>query len=76
MLIVLLGRLPGIILSSYLGANIETFGVQWVFILIGAMLLVALAGNWVRQRIEKRVLVTAQAVEVETQSPSIPDPQA
>lgn len=68
MVIVLLGRLPGIILSSYLGANIESFGVQWIFVLIGAMLLVALAGNWLRQRVEKRVLVSAQALE--TQEPS------
>ena len=56
MLIVLLGRLPGIILSTYLGANFEAFGLQWVFILIGAMLLVSLFGNWIRLRVEKRAL--------------------
>ncbi len=61
MLLVLLGRAPGIILSSILGANLETFGVQWVFILIGAMLLVALFGNWLRQRVERRALLAAQA---------------
>lgn len=65
MLIVLLGRTPGIILSSYLGANFEAFGMQWVFILIGAMLLISLAGNWLRQRIEKRVYLDAQVVENE-----------
>jgi uncharacterized membrane protein YdjX (TVP38/TMEM64 family) len=65
MLLVLVGRLPGIILSSILGANIETFGVQWVFILIGAMLLVAALGNWVRQRVERRALLAAQTVEGE-----------
>ncbi len=59
MLIVLLGRTPGILLSSYLGANFEAFGVQWVFILIGAMLLISLAGNWLRQRVEKRALQDA-----------------
>lgn len=75
MLIVLIGRLPGIILSSYLGANIEAFGAQWIVILIGAMLLVALAGNWLRQRVEKRAFLDAQVVESETPSTSIPDPQ-
>jgi uncharacterized membrane protein YdjX (TVP38/TMEM64 family) len=59
MLLVLLGRTPGIILSSYLGANFEAFGVQWVFVLIGAMLLISLAGNWLRQRVEKRALQDA-----------------
>lgn len=63
MLLVLLGRTPGIILSSILGANIDTFGVQWVFILIGAMLVVALLGNWVRQRVEKRALLASQHAE-------------
>jgi uncharacterized membrane protein YdjX (TVP38/TMEM64 family) len=71
MLIVLLGRLPGILLSSYLGDNIERFGVQWVFILIGAMLLVALAGNWVRRRIEQRTLQAISPVEQE--GVSVPD---
>ena len=66
MLIVILGRTPGIILSSYLGANIEAFGVQWVFILIGAMLVVSLAGNWLRQRIEKRALIASQSAENES----------
>jgi len=61
MLLVLFGRLPGIILSSYLGDNIEKFGAQWIFILIAAMLLISLAGNWVRQRIEKRTLTTVSA---------------
>jgi uncharacterized membrane protein YdjX (TVP38/TMEM64 family) len=56
MLIVVLGRTPGIILSSYLGANLEAFGAQWIVILIGAMLLIALAGNWLRQWVEKRTL--------------------
>jgi uncharacterized membrane protein YdjX (TVP38/TMEM64 family) len=70
MVIVLLGRLPGIILSSYLGANIEAFGVQWIFVLIGAMLVIALAGNWVRQRVEKRALLDAQSVENESIQPS------
>ncbi len=65
MLIVLLGRTPGIILSSVIGANVETFGAQWIFILIGAMLLVSLAGNWLRQRIENRALVAAQAIELD-----------
>lgn len=71
MLIVLLGRLPGIVLSSYLGDNIEKFGVEWVFILIGAMLVIALAGNWLRQRVEKRALAAAQNLEPEIVS--IPD---
>jgi len=75
MLIVLIGRLPGIILSSYLGANIEAFGVQWVFILIGAMLVISLAGNWLRQRVEKRALVTAQSAETENPGASISDAQ-
>ncbi len=57
MLIVLLGRLPGILLSSFLGENIETFGAQWIFVLIGAMLVIALLGNWVRQRVEQRARV-------------------
>ncbi len=65
MFIVLIGRLPGILLSSFLGANIEAFGVQWIFILIGAMLVVSLLGNWVRQRVEKRALNAAQQVENE-----------
>jgi|SRR5581483_1663217 uncharacterized membrane protein YdjX (TVP38/TMEM64 family) len=65
MLIVLLGRTPGIILSSIVGANVETFGAQWIFILIGVMLVISLAGNWLRQRVEKRALVAAQTVEVE-----------
>lgn len=73
MLLVLVGRLPGIILSSYLGANIETFGVQWIFILIGAMLLVSLAGNWVRGRVEKRALETAEQLEPEPAIVSISD---
>ena len=62
MLLVLFGRLPGIILSSILGANIETFGAQWIAILIGAMLLLALAGNWLRQRVEKRALMAADTI--------------
>lgn len=66
MLIVLLGRTPGIILSSYLGANIEAFGVQWVFILIGAMLVIALAGNWLRQRVEKRAPGNAAVQKIES----------
>jgi hypothetical protein len=37
--------------------------VQWVFILIGAMLLVSLLGNWVRQRIERRAFLAAQPAE-------------
>lgn len=57
MLIVLLGRLPGIILSSFLGENIETFGAQWILVLIGAMLAIALLGNWIRQRVEQRARV-------------------
>jgi len=65
MFIVLIGRMPGILLSSFLGANIEAFGVQWIFILIGAMLVVSLFGNWVRQRVEKRALNTAQQAESE-----------
>ncbi len=78
MLLVLLGRLPGIVLSSYLGANIETFGVQWVFVLIGAMLLVSLAANWLRGRIEKRALEAAERAEEKLAQPetalgSIPD---
>jgi uncharacterized membrane protein YdjX (TVP38/TMEM64 family) len=64
-LIVLLGRTPGIILSSLLGANLETFGVQWVFILIGGMLVIALAGNWLRQRVERRALLSAQGIDPE-----------
>lgn len=67
MLLVVLGRLPGIILSSYLGANIEAFGVQWIFVLIFAMLVIALAGNWLRQRVEKRALNNA-AQNIETES--------
>jgi uncharacterized membrane protein YdjX (TVP38/TMEM64 family) len=74
MLIVLLGRLPGIILSSYLGANFEAFGFQWVIVLIGAMMVIALAGNWLRQRVEKRALRAAQAVE--SDAPSISDAQS
>ena len=65
MFLVLIGRLPGIILSSIVGANIETFGVQWVVILIVAMLLISLLGNWIRQRVEKRALNAAQQVETE-----------
>lgn len=64
MVIVLLGRLPGIILSSILGANVEAFGIQWFFILIGVMLVVSLLGNVVRQRVEKRALGTVP-VEIE-----------
>jgi uncharacterized membrane protein YdjX (TVP38/TMEM64 family) len=71
MLIVLLGRLPGILLSSYLGDNIERFGAQWIFVLIGAMLLIALAGNWLRRRIEKRALTAVQSLEPEPVS--LPD---
>jgi uncharacterized membrane protein YdjX (TVP38/TMEM64 family) len=67
MLIVLIGRLPGIILSSYLGDNIETLGVQWVFILIGAMLVVAVLGNWLRQKVERRALKDAALAEPEIQ---------
>lgn len=74
MLIVLLGRLPGIILSTYLGDNFESFGLQWVFILIGAMMVIALAGNWLRRRVETRALRDAQVVEQE--SPSLPDAQS
>jgi uncharacterized membrane protein YdjX (TVP38/TMEM64 family) len=66
MLIVLLGRTPGIILSSIVGANVETFGAQWIFILIGIMLLISLAGNWLRQRVEKRALLDARGAEVES----------
>lgn len=69
MIIVLLGRTPGIILSSYLGANVDAFGVQWIFVLIAAMLVISLAGNWLRQRIEKRALVSAQSVENESTIP-------
>ncbi|HZQ08881.1 MAG TPA: VTT domain-containing protein [Anaerolineae bacterium] len=65
MFIVLIGRMPGILLSSFLGANIEAFGVQWIFILIGAMLVVSLLGNWIRQRVEKRALQTAEQAEVD-----------
>jgi len=65
MLIVVIGRTPGILLSSYVGANVETFGVQWIGILIGAMLLLALAGNWLRQRIEKRALAAARLADGE-----------
>lgn len=65
MLIVFLGRMPGIVLSSYLGANLETFGAQWIAILIAIMLLIALIGNWVRQQIERRVLVSVRQ-EVKT----------
>lgn len=65
MLLVILGRTPGIILSSVIGANVETFGVQWIFILIGAMLLVSLAGNWLRQRVERRALLAAQTTELD-----------
>lgn len=65
MLLVFLGRLPGIILSSIVGANVEAFGVQWIFILIGVMLAISLAGNWIRQRVEKRALLAAQTVEVD-----------
>lgn len=65
MLLVLLGRTPGILLSSFLGANIETFGVQWIFVLIGAMLVISLVGNWVRQRVEKRALVASQSIETD-----------
>lgn len=68
MLIVLLGRLPGIILSSWLGDNFDKYGAQWIFVLIGAMLLVALGGNWLRQRIEKRAMVDAKIIEPETVS--------
>lgn len=65
MLIVLIGRTPGILLSSFVGANVETFGVQWIGILIGAMLLIALAGNWLRQRIEKRALAATRIADGE-----------
>lgn len=65
MLLVFLGRLPGIILSSIVGANVETFGAQWIVILIAALLLISLAGNWLRQRVEKRALLVAETVEVE-----------
>lgn len=65
MLIVLLGRTPGIILSSIVGANVETFGVQWIAVLIGAMLLISLAGNWLRERVEKRALLATQTVEID-----------
>lgn len=68
MLIVLLGRLPGIVLSTYLGANFEAFGVQWIFVLIVAMLLIALAGNWLRQRVEKRALLDAGVGKVEPEA--------
>lgn len=73
MLIVLLGRLPGIILSSWLGDNFDKYGAQWIFILIGAMLLIALGGNWLRQRIEKRALVDVEIAE--TEAVSIPNVQ-
>src|SRR5258708_1869459 len=63
MFLVFVGRLPGIVLSAYLGANIETFGVQWIFILIAAMLAVSLAANWLRGRVEKRALAAARRVE-------------
>lgn len=69
MLLVFVGRLPGIVLSAYLGANIETFGVQWIFILIAAMLAVSLAANWLRGRVEKRALAAAQHVEKQTAAP-------
>lgn len=75
MLIVLLGRLPGILLSTYLGANFEAFGLQWVFILIGGMLIIALAGNWLRQRIEKRALHDVEIAEHEKPT-SLPDIQS
>lgn len=63
-LLVFIGRLPGIILSSIVGANVETFGAQWIFILIGALLLISLGGNWLRQRVEKRALLVAEPVEI------------
>lgn len=65
MLLVFLGRLPGIILSSIVGANVETFGAQWIVILIAALLLISLGGNWLRQRVEKRALLVAETVEIE-----------
>jgi uncharacterized membrane protein YdjX (TVP38/TMEM64 family) len=65
MLLVFLGRLPGIILSSIVGANVESFGAQWIVILIAALLLISLAGNWLRQRVENRALLVAETVEVE-----------
>lgn len=68
MLLVILGRTPGIILSSIVGANVETFGAQWIFILIGAMLLLALAGNWLRQRVEKRALGASQTAKVDSET--------
>lgn len=65
MLLVIVGRLPGIILSSIVGANIETFGAQWIVILIGALLLISLGGNWLRQRVEKRAQLVAETIKVE-----------
>ncbi len=65
MLLVLLGRTPGIILSSIVGANVETFGAQWIAVLIAAMLLISLAGNWLRQRVEKRALLATQPVKID-----------
>jgi uncharacterized membrane protein YdjX (TVP38/TMEM64 family) len=54
--LVLLGRTPGIILSSVLGANIETFGAQWIIVLIAAMLLISVAGHYMRDWIKRRAL--------------------
>lgn len=59
-LIMLLGRTPGIVLSSFIGANVESFGAQWMFVLIAALLLIAWLGNVLRQRIEQRALVSSQ----------------
>ena len=59
LLIVTLGRAPGLLISTYLGANGEAFGPQWWIGLVVVLATLAIVGNRLHTRLEKEVAQNA-----------------
>jgi uncharacterized membrane protein YdjX (TVP38/TMEM64 family) len=55
LVLVLLGRGPGIVLSTLIGGNVESLGAGWILVLIGALFVVAWFGHFVRARLQKKI---------------------
>lgn len=55
LLLVLLGRGPGIVLSTFIGGNAESLGAGWIVVLVGALFVLAWFGHFVRVRLQKSI---------------------
>jgi uncharacterized membrane protein YdjX (TVP38/TMEM64 family) len=55
LLLIALGRAPGLIVSSFLGAHSATFGPEWWLGLVAMLIVLAWLGHWLRDKLERRV---------------------